>query len=199
MVTGFMESTVIVRREIMRVMIRFILALALFAGGWAVPAWASKQAGEELYTQVNMHYIDKRKKVYWTNYSVDTLIPVNTPVILISVAGSDVLFKLKESGIRLTLKNHSGSGLTGKQWAERHFSSARVDLGRFTDEERSAIEKGEVQRGMSREAVLVSRGYPPAHRTPSLEAVKWTYWNNRWDNVDVIFGVDGKVTDVRQY
>jgi hypothetical protein len=44
--------------------------------------------------------------------------------------------------------------------------------------------------------VLMSLGYPPTHRTPSLEAWAWTYWYNRWVTYQVNFGADGRVTSV---
>ena len=30
-------------------------------------------------------------------------------------------------------------------------------------------------------------GYPPAHRTPSLDANEWYYWRNRWKQFVVVF------------
>ena len=43
---------------------------------------------------------------------------------------------------------------------------------------------------MTRDQVLMSLGYPPAHRTPSLEGPTWTYWQNRWATMVVVFDGD---------
>jgi hypothetical protein len=43
---------------------------------------------------------------------------------------------------------------------------------------------------MTRDQVLMSLGYPPAHRTPSLSASTWTYWQNRWVTMVVAFEGD---------
>jgi outer membrane protein assembly factor BamE (lipoprotein component of BamABCDE complex) len=49
------------------------------------------------------------------------------------------------------------------------------------------IEQGAVEPGMTREQVLMALGYPPAHRTPALEASPWHYWQNRWHQFLVVF------------
>ena len=43
---------------------------------------------------------------------------------------------------------------------------------------------------MNREQVLMSLGYPPAHRTPSLDGPTWTYWANRFATFMVHFDGD---------
>ena len=60
-----------------------------------------------------------------------------------------------------------------------------------------AIEHAQVVPGMTRDEVLMSIGYPPAHRTPSLESPAWTYWQNAVDTFVVSF--DGnKVSQVQR-
>jgi hypothetical protein len=59
-----------------------------------------------------------------------------------------------------------------------------------TGKVRSVIEAGDVEPGMTRDQVLMSLGYPPAHRTPSLSAATWTYWQNRWVTMVVAFDGD---------
>ena len=49
---------------------------------------------------------------------------------------------------------------------------------------------------MTRDQVILSLGYPPTHRTPSLREREWTYWYNRWVTYKVVFGDSGKVADV---
>jgi hypothetical protein len=43
---------------------------------------------------------------------------------------------------------------------------------------------------MTREEVVMTIGYPPAHRTPSLDQPEWHYWKNRWDDYTVVFEGD---------
>ena len=179
-------------------MIRFIFAIVFVSGLQVSAVYAADMKGKTLYTQVNMHSY-KGKAVTWVNYNVDAFIPVNTPVEVISAGGwSGLKFKLKESGVTLKLKNKSRhSGLSDEEWAEKHFGEKKVKLNKFSKSERNAIEAGEIKVGMSKDAVIVSRGYPPAHKTPSLKSSSWLYWNTRWNKVQVIFGSNGKVSRVR--
>lgn len=59
----------------------------------------------------------------------------------------------------------------------RKASAKRVD----------AVERGIVDVGMTKDQVLMARGIPPAHRTPSLESPTWTYWQNKWNTMVVYF------------
>ena len=47
-----------------------------------------------------------------------------------------------------------------------------------------------IQIGMSRSQVLMARGVPPPHRTPSLKDATWTYWQDHWNTIAVYFAGD---------
>jgi hypothetical protein len=47
---------------------------------------------------------------------------------------------------------------------------------------------------MTKPQVIMSLGYPPTHRTASIDMNTWTYWTNRWITYQVQFGEDGKVS-----
>lgn len=70
---------------------------------------------------------------------------------------------------------------------KRTFASTKVSLEQFTELERKAIRAGEVKAGMSKAAVIVAIGYPPKHRTASLESDSWRYWQNRFNTFVVVF------------
>jgi hypothetical protein len=50
-----------------------------------------------------------------------------------------------------------------------------------------AIKNGVLKLGMTKEQVLMARGYPPGHKTPSVEADAWTYWSSRFINATLVF------------
>lgn len=58
---------------------------------------------------------------------------------------------------------------------------------------RSAVKGGKVVRGMSREQVIVSLGYPTTHHTPDLNAPVWHYWMLRREPYLVHFDEAGRV------
>ena len=61
-------------------------------------------------------------------------------------------------------------------------------------EEIGAIKEGRLIAGLSKDAVVMCRGYPPEHRTPSLSANKWPYWENRFRKKAIHFDKDGRTT-----
>ncbi len=172
------------------------LFCVLIASMLSQQAIASELVGKTLFTQVNIYSL-KGKVVTWVNYHVDALIPVNSEVVVEKIRGSGVVFVVKKTGQRLKLKNKQRhSGLSGEDWANKHFASKKVNLSKFSKLERNAIAAAEVKKGMGKKAVLVAYGYPPAHKTPSLEASQWLYWITRWNKIVVTF--DGnRVSNVR--
>ncbi len=143
----------------------------------------------KLYTTQNMHYnIARRgvKLVETTNYQVGMLIPVNSEVTMEDVNSKQIVFLYQ--GQKVILRNHiKYTGLAINEIAKRYFSPKKVNLRKFSRKERKAILSAQVVPGMSKEAVLVSLGTPPAHATPSLKMDQWKYWRNRWTTFLVHF------------
>ncbi|OIO74040.1 MAG: hypothetical protein AUJ57_03240 [Zetaproteobacteria bacterium CG1_02_53_45] len=175
----------------------FALLCAVFVAN-VHTSHAAGLKGKTLYTQVNIYSL-KGKSVTWVNYQVDSLIPVNTEVTVNYARKSGLAFTIKKTGQKLELNNKKRhSGLDDIAWANKHLGEEMVDLSKFTDFERDAIHAAQVKTGMSRDAVIVSRGYPPAHKTPDLNASEWLYWHNRWNKMAVTFDADGKVSGIRE-
>ncbi len=59
----------------------------------------------------------------------------------------------------------------------------------------TAIQEGRLAEGMTREQALMARGYPPAHRTPNLDANEWIYYETP-GFVDRVAFSDGKILSV---
>ncbi len=146
-----------------------------------------------MYTQRNMHYnISRRAKIVdGTNYQVGILIPVNSKVTLEAVNAKQVVFKYQ--GNEIILRNiPKYTGIDIAALYARYFSSKKVNLNQFTSAEKEAIQIAQVKKGMSKKAVLVSLGFPPAHVTPTTKMNQWKYWRNRWTTFIVDFK-NGKV------
>ncbi|MHB1307265.1 MAG: hypothetical protein ACYC23_09315 [Limisphaerales bacterium] len=146
------------------------------------------------YTQFSLFHEGLNHRT--TNYRKGILVPANTPVTVVKTKKKHIVVKLPD-GTDLTIENvqkYSGEGID--RIFLRTFSAEKVDLSKFTDAERSAISSGSIETGMTKAAVLVALGYPPKHKTPSLESNQWRYWQNRF-NTFVLHFKEGKVAEIQ--
>jgi hypothetical protein len=157
---------------------------------------------QKLYTQVNMWYVNKsytqvlpnlpvsaknekalraQHLIESTNYQRDHLIPINSEVEIVGNDGKAIFFIYDNKLIAMqNIKRYSK--ITTQELFERSFKPQPVDLSGYAPDERALIMKGRVVRGMSKETVLLTRGYPPAHKTPELSSDDWQYWNGRFNS-----------------
>ena len=107
-----------------------------------------------------------------------------------------ITIELTASGTRIRIDNlarHSGEDIAGI--FARMFSATPTDLSPFSESERRHILAGTVDVGMSKDAVILALGHPPKHKTPSLDANQWRYWQNRFNTFVVEFD-GGKVSQI---
>lgn len=141
-----------------------------------------------MYTTKNMHFNISRGAniIETTNYHVGFLIPVNSQVTMEAINSRQIVFLY--DGKKIILRNiPKYSGLNISAVLEEYFSAKKVNLSKFTQAEQKAIKTGTLVKGMSKDAVLVSLGTPPAHRTPDTTMDTWTYWKNRFTTFTVSF------------
>ncbi|MCB9897793.1 MAG: hypothetical protein H6825_07305 [Planctomycetes bacterium] len=151
--------------------------------------------GHTFYLKASV--FQERDRYRTTNYRRGLLVPVNTEVTLVSADNRGFVVELTESGRKLTVENVSKhTNETVGQAFETLFADRPVDLSRFSDDERSAIESGRAVPGMDKDAVLIAMGHPPYSLTPSLDADVWTYQDTQWTRIAVRFDADGRVTSV---
>lgn len=153
------------------------------------PAMQGKQ-----FTQTNMWY--EKNRINSVNFSRGSLLPVNTPIKILGYSAKMVEFEALDSGTIFQMRKHGKTILSSEEWAKRQFSSNTVNIKQFNKKEQDAILAGQYIPGMTKEAVLISRGYPPKHATPSLKSNTWKYWSNRWITRNVNFS-DDKVMNVK--
>ena len=149
--------------------------------------------GQTLYTQFSLFY--EKNCHQTTNYRRGILLPVNTEVKFVKANKKSITITLPYGG-DLTILNVEGfSGEKIEGIFQRTFAASPVDFSSFTNEEKEAIMAGQVRRGMSKQAVIFALGYPPKHKTPSLQLNQWQYWQNRFGTFIVYFEND-KVTQI---
>ncbi|WP_049722716.1 hypothetical protein [Gilvimarinus polysaccharolyticus] len=173
-----------------------LLATSLIIGCSSTPPKGLESSvGQQLYTQVGFWtYKNQHETV---NYGVNRFIPVNTQVNINDINAKVVEFTLSDNGAERVLINTEK--YTHQEMGEiffRYFGKKKVDLQGFSSAERKAIERGEVKKGMSKKAVLLARGYPPAHETHSTDDNEWKYWNSRF-NTMIVYFKDDKVSRIR--
>lgn len=194
-----------------RALVALALPLVVLVAACQGPPVPNPMVGESRYLCCNMHY--EKPEVTDVNYQRGALIPFGTKVQILEVRKASVKFQ-PEGHPPITFVVKHGKGLvTIDQYMERLFltqdphlklrgtaaaAAARGKKGAKPAAGTPAtpakiqklIEEGTVDVGMTRDQVLMSLGYPPAHRTPSLEGPTWTYWQNRWESFTVNFDGD---------
>lgn len=178
-------------RQIIRIIALAVLGLGIVACGSSP---IKDKHGNTAYTQVGM-WVDGDKHLT-TNYSAGWFMPANTQVRITDSNAERIVVHVPEENRSFHIVNvrkYTQENIAGIY--DQYFDASRVDMGQFSSKVQTAIRNGEVINGMSRDAVLAARGYPPAHETRSLDNDNWTYWTNRFNRIRVEFQ-GGKVSDV---
>ncbi len=167
------------------VLIIAIAAATAFSGcgrAAGVKVEVPKQMSGTVYTQTAMW--EDKGKINGINYSVGRKIPVNTAVKIISMSSKEITFEeVAHPGIQLTYINVNKYTMrTSEELLPLYFGAKKVNLSKFTKNEQTFINDfaGFYKAGISKEALIVARGYPPKHATASLEYDTWKYWRNKW-------------------
>jgi hypothetical protein len=167
-----------------------VLGAAVLALSCMSPSVPHPLTNESRFLCCNLHY--EKDALTDVNYQRGTLVPFGTHVTILEVGRNRVKFR-PDGHPALTLAHRYGKGAESMdQYLGRLFvtEDPRLRLRRVPAKTRTQIEQGVVAPGMTREQVLMALGYPPAHRTPSLDSPKWTYWENRWATFEVFFEGD---------
>lgn len=154
-----------------------------------LPPTISPEMGYTYFLRYSLHY--ERSTYNTTNYERGMLLPVNTQVTLLSLSPKAMTFQVESTGEVIKVKNNSS--YTGKDMngmAELMFSDTPTNIEAFPDRVSTAIRTGEIYLGMTKQQVLLARGYPPAHKTPSVDSDRWTYWSSRFVIQTIVFSND---------
>ena len=124
------------------------------------------------------------------------IIPYGTPIKATGYGRYRV--KVLIDGERQAIGNDYSRDLDDEAFARRYIvaEDPRVEAAGFPEKIRNAIETARVTRGMSREQVLMSLGYPMSSENPNLDADTWRFWLSSFDEFQVLFDGSGKVREV---
>lgn len=126
-----------------------------------------------------------------TNYWRGSLLPINTKVTLVSIGSDSMTLKIVETGGHVRIVNKkSYSKKSIREIAKNMLAPKAVPIEKFDKDVVAKILSGDVSRGMTKEQVIMSRGYPPGHKTSSLSDSRWHYWSSRFIRQGLIFEGD---------
>lgn len=160
-----------------------------------LPELLREYSSRSLVTCCNIHY--ETQEINDANYYVGATLPLGTPVQVQGVTDDSVTFL--GDGHTLTLTHQYGKDQEPiRQYLDKILvaDDPRARVAAYPRAVQDAIRDSRVERGMTREQVILAIGYPPTHRTPSIDASEWLYWYNHWVTYKVQFGADGKVANV---
>jgi len=145
----------------------------------AIEKEAAPIVGEQYYLRHCIRY-EAGKPWETTNYWTDSsiLVPINSKVTLTSLSKKSMQIKIEKE-----MSEIAKSMLTRKE----------VPIANLDEKTQKNIRNGILALGMTKEQVVMTRGFPPSHKTPSLEIDTWTFWNNRFVSHPMIFQ-DGVLT-----
>jgi hypothetical protein len=159
------------------------------------PAMVDPVVGHDYFLRFSLYH--ERNKHPTTNYARGTLVPINTPVKFVSMSKDIIVLRRSDTGEELKVENvQKFSKKSLVQIARIMLSEEKTPLDKLPGKLAGAIRSGQLIRGMTKEQVLMARGYPPAHETPSLDGDRWTYWSSRFANHAIVF-VEGRLADGR--
>lgn len=161
-------------------MIALMLGLLLTACSSVPEVKTDGDIPGDYYTAVNIWQY-KPMRIYSTNYHTGSIIRVGSKCRVTSVNKKGIDFTTADGKEYRILYVPRHSTISVQEMFGRYFSK-KNEMGpggkfeSFTPKERDAVRGAVVHPGMRKEAVLMAYGYPPSHRTPSLDENTWVYF-----------------------
>lgn len=160
-----------------------------------LPPTIDPVVGQEYFTRYTFRYEDDNWPT--TNYARGATVPINTKVALVTLGKNSFTIKFVESGTTLKIENvEKHSKRSTLQVAREMLAAKPTAIDKYGKEMEEAIRAGTLRLGMTKTQVLLARGYPPGHETPSLEGDRWKFWSNRFGYLTLVFN-DGILTEGR--
>lgn len=178
--------------------------------GTASQTDAAKPSGVR-YLKNNIHvqlrYSRRGRPVYKASYANYTdpgeghmVISYNTPVtwsFRSGLKGNYIMIVDKTDGKTIQFLYHAGRmRMTREEYMNLITSPVKISLEGLSRLDRQGIKEGRPYVGMSKEGIRIALGYPAAHKTPSLNSYRWTYWTNRFKSIMIEFDNSGRVINI---
>lgn len=152
----------------------------------------------DLYTNYNIWFEDP-KKISSRNYHQGNILPFGTVVKDIHVVDDTITFTTAAGDEYAIDFEKNYEMIPIEDFLKRVFTTESAADVRMSVplETYEKIRKGQVATGMTKKDVIKSWGYPSAHRTPTLHAGTWIFWDAPVETVRVVFNGDNVSTVIR--
>ena len=159
------------------------------------PELIAEMASADRYTCCNIRYDDRW--VSDSNFLDKPFIPAGARVKVTGWARGRVNVNVEGRPLAAG-PDYGHESLTREQFADRLFvrEDPRQRFATYPQEVQDAVLAGKVMRGMTREQVLMSIGYPRPDHTAGLAAPRWVYFTADPDEFDLDFDAEGKVVAI---
>ncbi len=176
-----------------------IVALGGCDGGRRGKGVADSRVGQVFFLCCNLRYDPHKPEITDTIAARGTLIPFATRVEVQKVTRDSVVFA-PAGHAPITLSFEHGGSTPFSTYLGRLFvtEDPRLKLKKVPARQVKQVEKGIIAPGMNRDQVLLAVGYPPADRTPSLEAATWTYGDGPATDAFAVYYDDNRVMSVQR-
>jgi len=186
-----------------------LLTLGFMSGcsGMSGKPFDATLAAQEFYlccnTNFNLEFVASdanygRYRSSQSGYAAGPLLAAGTRVRVTKVGGSAIAFQPLDSPTTYTMIFRYGGKVMPVGQYFQNILRDKNPLDAMRNAPRSiadGVREGRLIEGMTKEQALIARGYPPAHRTPSLDANEWIYYDTL-GFVDRVEFADGKIHSV---
>jgi hypothetical protein len=166
--------------------------LSCGGGGGGVQYHLENKPG--IYTMVNLHPDPTLHRLYSTNYQQEGLIPVCTPVTIVSMNAKEMKFRAEGNEYQYLFAKQLVQDKSSH--LDRIFGTSCPDTAALSQSDLEGIKAGKITPGMTRQGVILAAGYPPDH-VNQLDSPVWKYWKHKFGTFDVIFEGDN-VKEVKE-
>lgn len=131
---------------------------------------ADKFLGREMWTATNLRIVGDR--IYWQNYLNGVILPVGTYIRFLEINGQSAIF-VDQDNYQYTF-SWRGQG-NFEEDADRYFTfdDPNVKLKNLDEMQLRAVEIGAIEKGMSKDLVILACGFPIEM---SDDGDTWLYW-----------------------
>lgn len=127
------------------------------------------------YACCNLHY--SGDWISDSNLAQLPFIPAGTPIKVKKIDGYRAYVDIDGKAMRLGL-DYGRQAETTEQWVNKLvvLEDPKIKIERFSPGVRNAIAAGQLMKGMTRQQVIMSVGYPQTDENPRLDGPFWRYW-----------------------